>query len=441
MKHSKYMPKNMNWKLFFFLFSLSTYGLFQYNRLEANTFNMETHQKITKLYDTIRKATPFYLNTLSVEMEQGVHMLNGVSVMVNETGKIKQLSSGINLLEEEIKLNVGEGYWGITLLQKSATNVNNAHVKPLGDVHIDLNSKYKFDENWINRILENEKMLERYQAFSQCDLKFTEPYVEKYSLQKIRTIFYPMYVNKSLEAMVLIDLKDDVFTHWLNDFNNKRKTFLSYRKSGGLFIQKESITIPCAPIDNQLTISINMVLILCISLIFSFMMIVIVFSIESLLSHFFNHYAIDQMTGLYRRDYHENKLNRTSGKSVIIVDIDHFKNINDEHGHLKGDLVIKEVCKRLQKNVRQNDVAIRWGGEEFVIVLNHISHNGLLNRIEDIRHSICRELIEGMNVTVSIGATTGHAFSFKKAFKLADKALYQAKNSGRNRAILMEDVK
>ncbi|MGF1807283.1 GGDEF domain-containing protein, partial [Aliivibrio sifiae] len=110
----------------------------------------------------------------------------------------------------------------------------------------------------------------------------------------------------------------------------------------------------------------------------------------------------------------------------------------DQFGHFKGDLVIKEVCRRLQKNIRSHDLAIRWGGEEFVIVLNNISYEGLINRTEAIRHSIATGTIAGMKVTVSIGATVGNASSFKKALKLADTALYQSKHSGKNRVTVLE---
>lgn len=442
MKHNKFIIKSMYWKVFLCMFLLSVYGLYQYNSLEVSTFKMEFHQKITKLYDTIRKVTPFYLNTSSVDMKEGIHMIEHVSVMVNESGKIKKLSGGINSLEEEIKLNIKKGFCGITLLQKSASNVNNAYVKPLGDVHIDLNSRYKFDENWINRILENEKMSKNYQAFSQCDLKLTEPYIEMHSSKKMRTIFYPIYVNKSLEAMVLVDLSHTMFVHWLNEFNKKENSFLEYYSGLDKFlIQQETIEIPCTPIDNELKVSINMTLVLFVSAIFSLFMTSIFFVVERSWAHFFNYYSIDQMTGLYRRDFHETKLNRMSGKSVIIIDIDNFKLINDELGHSQGDVVIQEVCRRLQKHVRKNDLAIRWGGEEFVIVLNDISYTGLFSRTEAIRHSICIDSIAGITVSVSIGATTGKALSFKKAFKLADTALYQSKHSGKNRVTVLEEVK
>ncbi len=146
------------------------------------------------------------------------------------------------------------------------------------------------------------------------------------------------------------------------------------------------------------------------------------------------------MTGLYRRDMHEVRLHRTYGQAVIIIDIDHFKQVNDHYGHLRGDIIIKEVCARLKQNLRDNDLAIRWGGEEFVIILKNISYHGLLNRTEAIRHSIAMAPIADLEVSVSIGATTGKNVSFKKAFSIADTALYQSKHSGRNRVTVLEDI-
>ena len=76
-------------KVFVFLFLLSFYMLYQYNKLEANSFRMEFHEKITKLYDTVRKITPFYLNTTIIELNKGTYERDNVSIMVDEDSKVK----------------------------------------------------------------------------------------------------------------------------------------------------------------------------------------------------------------------------------------------------------------------------------------------------------------------------------------------------------------
>lgn len=428
-------------KVFLFLFLLFFYMLYQYNKLEANSFRMEFHEKITKLYDSVRKITPFYLNTTMIELNKGTYERDNVSIMVDEDSKVKKLSSGINLLEEELRLYIGNDYWNIAILEKLESNINIAHFKPLREVHVRLNAKGVSKLSWIDRIIHNENMAKSYQAFAQCDLKFTEPYIEPFTGENIRSIFYPIYENKKLRAMFILDMKTSVFSNWLNDFNKNKYSFLSYGNDHDFSLSSDLINIPCAPISNKLNLSINMFALFFLSSALSLVITCLLFSIKWYLYRFIYYYRLDKMTGLYRRDFQEEKLNRTSGKSIIIVDIDNFKAINDQYGHFHGDLVIKEVCHRLKKHMRIGDMTIRWGGEEFITVLNHISENELLKRAEAIRNSIDVKPIAGIDVSVSIGATTGKEMPFKKALKIADTALYQSKNSGRNRVTVLEDVK
>lgn len=221
---------NMYMRFFLCSFILSGYVLYQYNRLEIDSFKMEFQSNINKLYDTIRKITPYYLNTNTVELYKGTYTIDQVSVMVNENSKVKELSLGINLLETEIRKYIGDDYWSIAIIQKSDINTdsNTAHFKPLRDIHVNLNSDMKYDHNWIDRILINENISSNYHILSLCDLKLTESYVEKISEQKVRSIFYPIYVNKNLTAMFLLDIKDTVFNNWLTQFNKDRFSFLYY---------------------------------------------------------------------------------------------------------------------------------------------------------------------------------------------------------------------
>lgn len=156
----------------------------------------------------------------------------------------------------------------------------------------------------------------------------------------------------------------------------------------------------------------------------------------------------DDLTGLQNRRRCDERLQeewvrigRTSDPlAIILLDVDHFKEINDTYGHHAGDLVLKKVATCLQRTVRDIDMPFRYGGEEFLIVLPETDLSGALLAAERVREEIASLAVdwEGapLSVTVSLGvaavegpAQDGHA----GLVAAADKALYEAKNSGRNR--------
>ena len=124
---------------------------------------------------------------------------------------------------------------------------------------------------------------------------------------------------------------------------------------------------------------------------------------------------------------------------VLMLDVDHFKRINDEHGHAAGDTVLVEVARRVERSIREGDAAARWGGEEFIIRLPGIEDDESLRRIAAglscAISSVPVPLAEGaITVTVSIGAarSSARAESCDVLIELADEAMYNAKHSGRN---------
>ncbi|MCW8826274.1 MAG: diguanylate cyclase [Gammaproteobacteria bacterium] len=150
----------------------------------------------------------------------------------------------------------------------------------------------------------------------------------------------------------------------------------------------------------------------------------------------------DQLTALYNRHYllevadqkvaqaerHEHDL------SVLMMDIDHFKTINDSHGHHMGDVVLQEVAVLLKKKSRQEDVAARFGGEEFVMLLEGCDLEVARNRAEELRQAIESLKPRGIDIAISIGVAQLRVGDedFDHLLKRADRALYQAKQSGRN---------
>ena len=122
---------------------------------------------------------------------------------------------------------------------------------------------------------------------------------------------------------------------------------------------------------------------------------------------------------------------------IILADVDHFKKINDTHGHIKGDEVLREVADALRRSVRENDFVARYGGEEFCIVLPKMSQKQALALAEDMRKEVENLAFDNISVSCSFGVTNKlNAKNAKEVIEQADKALYDAKSNGRNRIIL-----
>ncbi len=156
----------------------------------------------------------------------------------------------------------------------------------------------------------------------------------------------------------------------------------------------------------------------------------------------------DALTGLYNRRYFfqvgENLFaNAKRGNlslCVAMLDIDHFKNINDSFGHACGDLVIQKVAECLQQNFRSSDIVARLGGEEFVVITSNMNQENILSHFEKLRLELSqleiREKQQKVELTVSIGICQTIQDSLDKTVSYADELLYQAKNAGRNRIVI-----
>ena len=164
----------------------------------------------------------------------------------------------------------------------------------------------------------------------------------------------------------------------------------------------------------------------------------------------------DALTGLCNRRYLQDHVLASWGErafqgSLIIVDVDHFKQINDSFGHTAGDMVLARIGKRLAQSLRKHDVLVRWGGEEFLVVLEPLSEAHLRAIAGKLLNAIRHETLAWHGETIHCTASIGYAsfplsgtqtdVSISRAVSLVDKALYQAKQRGRDRACFISALR
>ncbi len=159
----------------------------------------------------------------------------------------------------------------------------------------------------------------------------------------------------------------------------------------------------------------------------------------------------DSLTGLYNRRHFEETLKREVTRaqrqhqpfSIIGIDLDYLKKINDKYGHAYGDLAIKTVAEVLKSNARSIDIPARMGGEEFNVLLPGIDSNGAMKAAERIRKAIAdKELDVIGHVTASVGVATflEHSDNIEELLELTDQAMYQSKRNGRNQVTLAKPI-
>ncbi len=165
--------------------------------------------------------------------------------------------------------------------------------------------------------------------------------------------------------------------------------------------------------------------------------------------------VLDPLTGLFNRRYFEETLRRelarsrrmASPLSLVVLDVDHFKRVNDGYGHAAGDAVLRAIAQLVRQSIRDCDVACRYGGEELVILMPDCSQPDAARRAEALRADIAGAppMLDGAGpdaITASFGVAEfpSHGPDAEALFRAADKALYQAKREGRNRVVAASDA-
>ncbi|MDI5922789.1 diguanylate cyclase [Halomonas sp. LR5S13] len=154
--------------------------------------------------------------------------------------------------------------------------------------------------------------------------------------------------------------------------------------------------------------------------------------------------TLDHLTGTYNRRAFDTALRQAifqaelgdESFSLLLFDIDHFKHVNDRHGHDTGDAILKQLADRVSNSLRSTDILSRWGGEEFTILLPDTRLRGASTFAERLRCQISEVRLHGLNITISTGITQYRAGDdMDSMLARADDALYRAKSAGRNRVV------
>ncbi len=159
----------------------------------------------------------------------------------------------------------------------------------------------------------------------------------------------------------------------------------------------------------------------------------------------------DPLTGLYNRRHlfeiadriFEDSLRHMYPVSLLVIDLDHFKKINDSHGHATGDVVLKAIGKLLKDTFRENDIPVRFGGEEFIVLLPHCGKKDAITKAENLRLQIEQLTPVSIHVSGSIGVSRTplkSSIGYEELFSAADQAVYSAKLKGRNCVVYKEPI-
>jgi diguanylate cyclase (GGDEF)-like protein len=161
----------------------------------------------------------------------------------------------------------------------------------------------------------------------------------------------------------------------------------------------------------------------------------------------------DPLTGLYNRRYMEEVLKQHISRvtrhlhplGIIMIDIDHFKHFNDTNGHAAGDALLRELGEFLQRRIRGEDVACRYGGEEFILIMPEAFLEAAHQRAELLRQGAkglrvrdAGQSLGGITLSLGVAIYPQHGRTIENILRAADSALYRAKQDGRDRVVVAE---
>lgn len=361
----------------------------------------------------------------------------------NENICVNTINENIKELYHNLKKNplIDENLWTIADIYNEYM-----YIKPFRSAYAELISKHSPTGGYFNYLLDIENIesdLKNSRSDVYETIKVYGPYLESRTKESLFTIYYPLYFDRSVKSILLMDIQSSFLSEFIYNFNLNHLTGFKlnegYKEHLSEYIFKilalksndENISIPLR-VNHGFFILLLILIYIglhCVGLLFNEVIVYI------------KNNKIDKLTGFYRKD-HFNGANPVVS-CILVIDIDHFKQVNDTYGHAIGDRVITEVSRRIRGTIRTSDIGIRWGGEEFVVILDgKINVPDLENRLNELLKVISDELIFDIAVTISIGALSStRGMVLSDAFKCADEALYISKREGRNKFTIYESIR
>lgn len=406
-----------------------------HNYIHINMIEYDIKNHYDRIISSSNEFYQHYLNTEKENKAVGIYTLDGKKAesdthldqgrfFVTKKSDVPVLNNYIHLIYKDLTSFIDKD----KIKALSVVTPTASYFFPFYPEYKDLVNKFNLFDVTIDKANISRKYSEN------NHITITHDYIERYSNDHLRSIIMPIYVHKALKAILMIDLEFGHIETYINNYNRQNFTQYERRKKDNFF--SRDITIPYTKneLSNQV-IGLHWLKVLMISVSLSLiieLIIQFVFFIKKTLLAFV---IKDSMTGCYRRNifdvYYKNKHN----KAIILLDIDHFKRINDQYGHEEGDNVIKHLANKLNTLNKRGMRVFRWGGEEFLIVLPKQSKTALMDNAEAIRTLLNYSLADGSCVTVSLGVTEQKRDeSIIQAIYRADIALYQSKFQGRNKS-------
>ncbi len=353
---------------------ISIFIYYEYTKTKENVFNIIQEHLLSEKSALLKNYSKYLTQKLGADIQL-------------------EITKDINLYqryEEELSLLRGNEIKYLYLLFKDSDN----KFRYLLDTTLEAEDKSEFNQKFDPQtdIWENAYKTKKLQVAKQHELQTLWI-----------TIAYPIVVDEKVVAVLGADFTYDVYKQILNTLDPLEKIYFY--------------------------VSIFMIIMLALAYILIYL-------------YYINRKRsfVDPLTKVYNRQYLNEYLKTTSLEhyQLMMIDLDHFKQVNDNYGHTVGDKVLISVVQQIKNSIRQEDILVRFGGEEFLVLIHKQSLETCLSIAERIRNAVMSHEIKTVNkhivMTISIGINPFpfYAKNFDEAVKIADEELYRAKTSGRN---------